>query len=37
MDTVRSLRREEEFGPIAQVEEFISYWKGDTDPETQER
>lgn len=28
------LRRREEFGPIAQVEEFISCQKEDTDTET---
>lgn len=36
MDIVISLRREE-FGPIAQVEEFIFCQKGDTDTETQEK
>lgn len=37
MDTSRSLRRREEFGSIAQVEQFISCQKGDTDTERQKK
>lgn len=37
MDGAKSLRRREELGSLAQVEEYIYWQKGDTDIETQEK